>query len=104
MRSGRLGRDARYARISTDHRRIAERGALDERVHREPEDWPIPAGCDPEVYDEGCWSRVDALAGRLGLTGPAVVMQTSKVPGPGDGLARSWLRLAAAGWSGRPRG
>ena len=30
----------------------------------------IPAGCHPEVYDEGFWSRVDAWAGQLGLTGP----------------------------------
>jgi hypothetical protein len=37
----------------------------------------------PGVYDEGCWSRVDAWAGRLGLTGPAVVMQASEVPGAG---------------------
>ena len=24
----------------------------------------IPADCNPEVYDEGCWSRVDAWAGQ----------------------------------------
>jgi hypothetical protein len=32
---------------------------------------------------KGCWPRVDAWAGRLGLTGPAVVMQASEVPGAG---------------------
>jgi hypothetical protein len=32
---------------------------------------------------KGCWLRVDAWAGRLGLTGPAVVMQASEVPGAG---------------------
>jgi hypothetical protein len=41
----------------------------------------IPADCDPEVYDEGFWSPVDARAGQLGLTGPAAVMQASEVPG-----------------------
>jgi hypothetical protein len=33
------------------------------------------------VYDEGFWFRVDAWAGRLGLTGPAAIMQASEVPG-----------------------
>ena len=27
----------------------------------------IPADCNPEVYDEGFWSRGDAWAGQLGL-------------------------------------
>ena len=30
----------------------------------------IPADCHPEVYREGSWSRVDAWAGRLGLSEP----------------------------------
>ena len=30
----------------------------------------IPAGCHPEMYHEGSWSRVDAWAGQLGLTEP----------------------------------
>jgi hypothetical protein len=30
----------------------------------------IPDDCNPEVYDEGFWSRVDAWAGQLGLTDP----------------------------------
>jgi hypothetical protein len=30
----------------------------------------IPADCNPGVYDEGFWSRVDAWAGQLGLTEP----------------------------------
>jgi|HubBroStandDraft_6_1064221.scaffolds.fasta_scaffold1151581_2 hypothetical protein len=30
----------------------------------------IPADCHPEVYHEESWSRVDAWAGPLGLTGP----------------------------------
>jgi len=41
----------------------------------------IPADCSPEVYNEGFWSRVDAWAGRFGLSGPAAVMQASEVPG-----------------------
>ena len=43
----------------------------------------IPADCNPEVYDEGFWSRVDAWAGRLGRTGPVGIVQTSEVPGAG---------------------
>jgi len=37
--------------------------------------------CDPEAYDEGYWSRAAAWAGRLGLTGPAAMMQASEVLG-----------------------
>ena len=43
----------------------------------------IPADCNPEVYDEGFWSRVDAWAGQFGLAGPAGVVQASEVPGAG---------------------
>jgi hypothetical protein len=43
----------------------------------------IPADCNPEVYDEGFWSRVDAWAGQLGLTGPVGIVQASEVPGAG---------------------
>jgi hypothetical protein len=43
----------------------------------------IPADCDPEVYDEGFWSRVDAWAGQFGLTGPIGIVQASEVPGAG---------------------
>src|SRR5579863_6158358 len=42
-----------------------------------------PAGCNPEVYDEGFWSRVDAWVGQFGLTGPAGIVQASEVPGAG---------------------
>jgi hypothetical protein len=38
---------------------------------------------NPEVYDEGFWSRVDAWAGQLGLTGPVGIVQASEVPGAG---------------------
>jgi hypothetical protein len=41
----------------------------------------ILADCNPEVYDDGFWSRADAWAGRLGLTGPAGIMHASEVPG-----------------------
>jgi hypothetical protein len=41
----------------------------------------IPAGCGPEVYDEGFWSGADAWASRLGLTGPVGVVQASEVRG-----------------------
>ena len=43
----------------------------------------IPAGCDPEVYDGGLWSRVDARAGQPGVAGPAAIMQASELPGAG---------------------
>ena len=43
----------------------------------------IPAGCDPEVYDQGLWSRVDARAGQPGVAGPAAIMQASEVAGAG---------------------
>ena len=43
----------------------------------------IPADCNPEVYDEGFWSRVDAWAGQFGLSGPAAIVLPSEVPGAG---------------------
>ena len=43
----------------------------------------IPADCNPEVYDEGFWSRVDPWAGQRGLTGPAGIVLASEVPGAG---------------------
>jgi hypothetical protein len=43
----------------------------------------IPADCNPEVYDEGFWSRVDAWVGQLGLAGPVGIVQASEVPGAG---------------------
>jgi hypothetical protein len=43
----------------------------------------IPADRNPEVYDEGFWSRVNAWAGQFGLTGPAGIVQASGVPGAG---------------------
>jgi hypothetical protein len=43
----------------------------------------IPADCNPEVYDEGFWSRADAWAGQFGLTRPVGIVQASEVPGTG---------------------
>jgi hypothetical protein len=43
----------------------------------------IPAGCDPEAYDQGFWSRAAAWAGQPGLTGPAAIMQAPGVAGAG---------------------
>jgi hypothetical protein len=51
----------------------------------------IPADCDPEVYDEAFWSRADAWAAELGMSGPAAVGRASESPedaagaGPGKG-------------------
>lgn len=33
--------------------------------------------CDPELYDEGFWSRLDAWAAQLGMPGPAALAQAS---------------------------
>jgi hypothetical protein len=64
----------------------------------------IPADCNPEVYDEGFWSRVDAWVGQFGRTGPAAIVQASEVPGAGDGLARGWLWRCRGWWSKRRGG
>jgi len=64
----------------------------------------IPADCNPEVYDEGSWSRVDVWAGQFGLTRTrwhcAGIRGRS---GPGDGLARGWL-WRCRGWLSKRRG
>lgn len=41
----------------------------------------IPADGNPEVYDEGFWSRVNAWAGLFGHTGPAGIVQASGAAG-----------------------
>jgi hypothetical protein len=43
----------------------------------------VPADCNPEVNDEGFWSRAGAWAGQLGLTRPVGIVQASVVPGAG---------------------
>jgi hypothetical protein len=43
----------------------------------------IPADCNPEVYDEGFWSRVDVWAASSALPGPAGIVQASGVLGAG---------------------
>ena len=43
----------------------------------------IPADCNLEVYGEGFRSGTDARASRLGLAGPARMVQASEVPGAG---------------------
>jgi hypothetical protein len=43
----------------------------------------VPAECHRGV-DEGFWSRLEARAGQLGLTGPVAMMQASEVPGAGS--------------------
>jgi hypothetical protein len=57
----------------------------------------IPADCNPEVYDEGFWSRLDVWAGQFGLTGPAGIVQASEVreagSWPGRRLATALSRL-----------
>jgi hypothetical protein len=43
----------------------------------------VPADCDPEVYDDGFWSRADAWAAELGLSGPDAVVRASEPPEAG---------------------
>jgi hypothetical protein len=62
----------------------------------------IPADFNPEVDDEGFWSRVNAWAGQSGLTGPAGIVQASGVP---RGRVMAWPAagygvLAAGGLRG----
>jgi hypothetical protein len=40
----------------------------------------VDADCDPELYDEGFWSRLDAWAAQLGMPGPAALAQAAAVP------------------------
>ena len=53
------------------------------RDHEYGEASQIPADCNPEVYDEGFWSRVDAWAGQFGLAGLGGIVLASEVPGTG---------------------
>jgi hypothetical protein len=53
----------------------------------------IPADCNPEVYDEGFWSRVDAWPASSALPDPPPLCRHPRCPGRSDGLAR------AAGYS-----
>jgi hypothetical protein len=41
----------------------------------------FPAGCNPEVYDEGFWSPRGCLGRPARPYGPAGIMQASEVPG-----------------------
>lgn len=41
----------------------------------------IPADCDPEVYDDESWARVDVWAAELGIAGPTAVVWASEPPG-----------------------
>jgi hypothetical protein len=40
----------------------------------------MPSDCDPEVYDDTFWTRVDAWAAELGLTGPDAVVRAIGPP------------------------
>jgi hypothetical protein len=40
----------------------------------------IPADCDPEVYDDKFWDRVDSWSAELALPGPTAVMWASEPP------------------------
>jgi hypothetical protein len=40
----------------------------------------LDADCDPELYDPGFWSHLDAWAAQLGMPGPAALAQAAAVP------------------------
>ena len=40
--------------------------------------WQMPADCGPGLYDDQWWSRVDALAAILGMSGRAAVSRASE--------------------------
>jgi hypothetical protein len=40
----------------------------------------IPDDCDPEVYDDKFWDRVESFSAELGLPGPTAVMWASEPP------------------------
>jgi hypothetical protein len=56
----------------------------------------VDADCDPELYDEGFWSRLDAWADQLGMPGPAALAQASAALAgeltPGANPSRTYLR------------
>jgi hypothetical protein len=37
----------------------------------------LDASCDPQLYDEGFWSRLDTWAEQPGMPGPAALAQAS---------------------------
>ena len=40
----------------------------------------MPSDCDPELYDDTFWTRVDAWATELGLAGPDAVARAIEPP------------------------
>jgi hypothetical protein len=40
----------------------------------------MPSDCDPELYDDTFWTRVDAWAAELGLAGPDAVARAIEPP------------------------
>ena len=40
----------------------------------------MPSDCDPELYDDTFWTRVDAWAAGLGLAGPDAVVRAIGPP------------------------
>jgi hypothetical protein len=76
----------------------------------------VDADCDPELYDEGFWSRLDAWAAQLGMPGPAALAQAAAAPAreltlrrqAADCSSNRACRLLRRGWRRmlrcRPRG
>jgi hypothetical protein len=40
----------------------------------------MPSDCDPDLYDDTFWTRVDAWAAELGLAGPDAVVRAMELP------------------------
>ena len=40
----------------------------------------MPSDCDPELYDDTFWTRVDAWAAELGLAGPEAAARATEPP------------------------
>ena len=45
----------------------------------------MPSDCDPELYDDTFWTRVDAWAAELGLPGADAMVRAIEPPGGGLG-------------------
>ena len=68
-------------RVSWLPQRLMDKPAAVAAMRIAEEVGQIPADCDPEVYDDKFWTRVDAWAAELGITGPDAVVRVSEAPG-----------------------
>jgi hypothetical protein len=62
----------------------------------------IPADCNPEVYDEGFWSRLGRAVRPYRTSRHCARIGDAR--GPGDGVVRGWLWRCRGWWSKRGGG